>query len=417
MLSRLLFAPLLALPLPLLAQRPALTLDSARAVARAGHPDVIAAHALARAARAEAVALGRLDNPVLAADRESSGVSGTSASQIIIQVEQPLDIWGRRTGRGDAATLRAAAADVRTGAAAARVQEATTLAFVEAVAADWRVAADARALAAFDRAVRILGERQRAGDASGLDGRRLALERSRALARLAASRHAHHVAMAELAGLLGEAPSALEPVALVMDTLPNFTPATTLDSLRRAAERAPSELLARQLERQAATRNVDAAARARWPVPLLRLGGKWEQFTDAASRSGFVAGISLPLPTWDGGGAALQAAESEADARDAGVEAAKRRLEIELTEAWDGLRDHAGVVAELRRELAEHGDAIHQALEVAFAEGELSLTAWLDAVRSEQETLAIHAELWAELAGRLARLERLTGLDFFRETP
>lgn len=399
------------------AQRVSLTLDSARATVRAGHPEVRAALAEARAARAAAVSVGRLDNPVVSVDHESARSSGVGSSELVVAVEQPLDIWGRRSGRGDAAMLRAGAADVRAAATVARIEEDVTLAFITAVATEWQEGVAERNLEALDRATRIAAERRDAGDISGLDARRLQLERTRAVARLAGARHARHVALVRLAALIGAPPASLDDAMLVMDTLPDFSPALPIDSLRILARLAPSEPLARELEHRAALRETAAAERNRIPVPRLRLGGKWVSTVGEPSRNGLVAGIALPLPLWNGGGAAVDAALADADAARAVLEAAHRTLDAELLDAWEGLHDHVDAFRQLHQGLALHGDAVRRALEVAYAEGELTLAEWLDALRTEQETATLHAELWAELAGRLARLERLTGLDLFAETP
>jgi cobalt-zinc-cadmium efflux system outer membrane protein len=416
MQMRFMLFALVVAPLSAGAQQPRLSLDSARIAARAGHPDIRAALADARAARATVVSFGQLDNPVLSVDHESAGAAGIGTSQLIVALEQPLDIWGHRSARGGAALLRAAAADARAAAIQARVEERVTLAFTTAVAAGWEAAVAERALAAFERATRIAEERRDAGDVSGLDARRLQLERIRAVARLATARRTRHVALTRLGALIGGDPSSFDSIRLVMDTLPDFAPAIGLDSLHALAQVAPSELLARELERRAAVREVEVAERARIPVPRLRAGGKWESGDNGPLQSGLVAGLSMPLPFWNSGGAAVAAAMADADAASANLEAARRNLEVELLEAWGGLKDQVDAFGEVQQGLSVHGEPVRRALEVAYQEGELTLTDWLDALRTEQETASLHAELWIALSSRLARLERLTGLDLFEET-
>jgi cobalt-zinc-cadmium efflux system outer membrane protein len=124
----------------------------------------------------------------------------------------------------------------------------------------------------------------------------------------------------------------------------------------------------------------------------------------------------MPLPFWNSGGAAVAAAMADADAASANLEAARRNLEVELLEAWGGLKDQVDAFGEVQQGLSVHGEPVRRALEVAYQEGELTLTDWLDALRTEQETASLHAELWIALSSRLARLERLTGLDLFEET-
>nr|MBA2293085.1 TolC family protein [Gemmatimonadales bacterium] len=316
--------------LGLTAQVRVLTLDSARAAARNAHPSIQAAVHRARALRADAAGVGRLTNPTLMVDREAAGTGAAATSQFIAQVEQPLDIWGRRSARSDAAAFLADAADVRAAAVTARIEEEVTVAFASAVSAGWREVAARGALSAFDRAVGIINERLGAGDASGLDARRLQLGRTRALAVLVGAQHDRHVSLATLAGLMLENPTALADIHLRMDTLPEFIPRISLDSIGLTARFAAGEVLALELESRAAAQAAVATGKAQIPVPSLRLGAKWERGNDLPARRGLVAGMSLPIPAWNGGGAAVNAARANADATIGELDAARRSLESEL---------------------------------------------------------------------------------------
>lgn len=81
---------------PLTAQARELTLDSARAAARAAHPTVRAALAQARGAHAEAASIGTLANPTLSINHESVAANGIGTSELITLLEQPLDIQSRK---------------------------------------------------------------------------------------------------------------------------------------------------------------------------------------------------------------------------------------------------------------------------------------------------------------------------------
>jgi cobalt-zinc-cadmium efflux system outer membrane protein len=404
-------------PATLLAQEGGLTLRMAREAARSNNPGLRAARALALEAHADTRTRGALANPVASIGTESVGGGPDDGSELMIALEQPLDLWGGRPARSRAAALRADAADVRVAVSEAWLDEEVAVAFAESIAASRKVTASDRLLVALDRALGILAERRAAGDASGLDLRRIQLERTRAMARSAGARHVRHSAIGRLAALMAAPPGSLDTLELVMDSTPEFSPDLSVDSLRRAVRRAPSEALALELDARAAAADITAASRARLPVPTLRLGGKWTSPPGGGSRQhGLVAGVAFPLPVWNGGTGAVDvaiAAEAGAQARS---EAAGRDLDVAWTEAWEGLADHAPPFAQLTSELAANGPAIREAIEVAFAEGELSVTEWLDALRTEHETTILHGELWLDLVGRLARLERLTHLTLVPET-
>jgi len=328
-----------------------------------------------------------------------------------------LNLWGARSALKQAAVLHAAAAGVRSTAKVSLLDEQVAIAFSEAVAAGWNLAAAERLLVAFDRALIILAERRDAGDASGLDLRRAQLERTRALAVLVGARHARHSATARLASLISAPSGSLDTVELVLDIEPGVLPAFSIDSLLLAAHQTPGDALALELEHRAAVTMITAASRAKLPVPSLRLGGKWISSADGLRQGGLVAGLSVPLPIWNRGDALVDAAMAAEVGVDALWDASRRDLEVEVRTAWEGLNEHAEPLAALAEALQVHGPAMRDAIDVAFSEGELDVTAWLDALRTEHETRTLYNDLWAELVARMGRLERLTGLNLFRGGP
>ena len=84
--------------------------------------------------------------------------------------------------------------------------------------------------------------------------------------------------------------------------------------------------------------------------------------------------------------------------------------------ALDALR----AVEVQRAALAPHvGDdtrAALRAIQSAYAEGEATLTEWLDAVRAYQDAESTYATLQADAAVRRAALERAVGTPLFNTT-
>ncbi|MGZ8454977.1 MAG: TolC family protein, partial [Gemmatirosa sp.] len=124
----------------------------------------------------------------------------------------------------------------------------------------------------------------------------------------------------------------------------------------------------------------------------------------------FVAGISIPLPMFDRRAGAIEAAEAEARRVVAEGDVVRRRITREVADAADALR----AVEEQRAALAPHlGDGAQialRAVQASYAEGEITLVEWLDAVRAYQDAESTYATLQAEVAVRRAALARAIGL-------
>ena len=142
--------------------------------------------------------------------------------------------------------------------------------------------------------------------------------------------------------------------------------------------------------------------------------GYLRQRADDLSHSGFVAGIALPLPLWDRGGGAVDAAEAAARGAGAELQAARQRLAREVLATVEAVRQTDAQVSALRTSLGSEAAAALKAAETAYAEGEIALIEWLDAVRAYQEAEAAFAAVLAESFTQRAALERVLGVTLLR---
>ena len=160
----------------------------------------------------------------------------------------------------------------------------------------------------------------------------------------------------------------------------------------------------------ASAADARAARREAFPGPLAGLGFKNERGVGSTvTTSGFVFQVSMPMPLWDGRQAA--AAGFEADGRERSAEADRIRRQIvrEVEDAWTALRAVAEQVEAIRPQLGAESRAALRAAEAAYAEAEISLVEWLDAVRAYQEAESSFATLQAEYVIQRAALERAVG--------
>lgn len=393
------------------AAAPPLTLAEARAAARRASPDVRAAREVVAAARGRERQAGVVPNPTLSYGREQTSVAGQSNAQDILALEQPLELGGLRSARVEAARRRREAAEARLGAAEIEADFEATRAYALAVAADRRGRLADQAATAFRQALGISDRRLVAGDVSGYAARRVRLEAARYAALRAEAMLASRAARLALGALIAPDAGAIRPLdATLWDSLPPAFDPPAADSLHAAALRSRAELRVAELEALAAAADTRLAVRERMPVPVLQAGFKTETTIGSADRlNGFVAGVSLPLPLFDRRQGAVAAAGAEARRREAEAEGVRRRVAREVAEAREGFVAVREQLALLAPQLGPEAERALRAAQLAYAEGELTLVEWLDAVRAYQEAEASYATLRAEALVRQAALERAVG--------
>ncbi len=416
-----------------------LSLRDARAAALRLDPAVrVAQEAVAAAAGRERQAAA-LANPVLAYGREQTSRGRQANAQDIAQIEWPVDLAGQRSARVAAARFRREAAEARLAAARHALDAELVRAYIDAMSAAHRVQLLDGAYRTASEARRVSDERVRAGDVAGYAGRRLRLEEGRYAARLAdvvvqarATRErlalltgvpAERVAVPTLATAdsTGTAFGALLDTVLARATVPLALTANHADSLVARALATRADLLGAQRDAQAGLADARLAARERLPLPAISAGYKGEHVQSGANAAGvslygFVAGFTVPLPLLDRRGGAVAAADATARQINAEADAVQRRITREVLDALSGLRSAEAERAVLQPFTGAESRLALRAVQAAYAEGEITLTEWLEAVRAWQETELALLSLTTNIVLRRAELARAVGLSLFSST-
>jgi outer membrane protein, heavy metal efflux system len=414
----------------LLAQTPtgspvALTLSDALDSARRYNPRLRAATEAVTAASSLERQAAAFPNPTLAWAHEQLSRSAGTDAEDIVRVEQELPL-AQRSPRIAAARLRREAAEARLQGARSELDFSVARAYATAVAADRRASLAAEAADAFRNALRASEQRLAAGDISGYAHRRLRLEAARYDVLRAASALDSRARRLDLAAMIASSPASIGTIAgaaVLADSLPASVAAAleialetdlpaAIESLLANASSQRGELRASLLEARAAEAEAELARRARIPVPTLVGGSKTERVAGEPGRaSGLVAGMSLPVPLWNRSSGTIAAAESEARRLGAESEIVRRRVVHEVIAARDALRAALDQTARLEPGIGEDSRRALVAAQTAYAEGEITLLEWLDAVRAYQETNATLAGIAADVSIRVAELERATGVQ------
>ena len=394
----------------------ALTLDSAREMARQASPELAAAREAVAAAAARERQAGVFPNPTLSYQREQTSQDGQSNSQNIVSVDQPVELGGLRGARTAAAGIRREIAEARLRAAESQLDFEVTRAYALVVAADRRATLAQQVTSAFARARTVSQTRLEEGDVSGYANRRIRLEAARyagLLAELLLVQRTARITLASFLAAAADSPPELDQS--LSDSLATAQSVMDADSLHALASLHRAELRVATLQAEAAAADLHLATRERVPVLVLSAGLKNESIVGGDNFNGFVAGVSLPIPLWDRRRGAIDAAAADARRRVAEADVVRRRVAREVDEAAESLRAVEEQVAILAPQLGTESEMALHAAQVAYAEGEITLVEWLDAVRAYQEAESTFASLRAESLIRQAELERAVGVQLSRD--
>ena len=353
-----------------------LRLTDALASARARRGAVVVAGAAVDEARAGLRDARALPNPT------GAYTWNTDTPRQTATVQQPLD-WLFRRGP----SLGAAHAEVDR-AEAERDRTARTLelevrhAYYAALAAtEVRRLVEAQAAVA-DSLVGIAERRLASGDIPEAERDRLRLERIQALQGLSRARADESAALAALAAAVAwPGGAALPPLSGTLqdglDLAPPGTPSIDdLPAVRGAVA-----------DSTAAAARLRVAQWGRLPLPDLELGRQWDD-PGAPVRDLWVVGVSMPIPLFNRGGAAVSAERARATASAADL------AEVRLAARRDVATAQAALVESRTRarlavdSLLPGAARLRERAARAYALGETGVLPLLDALRTEREIVS-----------------------------
>jgi len=380
-----------------------LTLDDAIRIAEARSPALAGASAVLQMAEADAVAARQRPNPVFSASMEGLPFSQESRppfwdnQQLTLTLEQDLETGGRRDLRDRAA--RAGVEAVRAGARdrARRLRLAVQRAYLQAALAKADHGAAQSALADIDRVLAMNRARFEQGELSGVELRRLQVERHRVaddeLTSALALKNARAALLAEMhvspldqafdtAGALGDPVAAPPPAAGALQQALLARP--DLDALRRAQARAETESA---LQR--------AIGKPEWT-----LGGGYQR-DFGVNALVLLARVPLPFASRNQGGIGRADAERSLAAAATAAATTEAALEIQLAE--NGVAAHRARVESVQRDYLRNAREARDIVLAAYRAGAATLTDFLDAQRALGE--AQHVEHRALFDYRLSLCE------------
>jgi outer membrane protein, heavy metal efflux system len=368
-----------ALPSRAAGQEPPLTLEAALQRARERSVAVVAARSRLEEARARVRGARVLrDNPVLDAAVGHRYEDG-GPTDFDFGLRQTFELGGRRGGRIAAAEAGLARETAALDAVRGRTLREVALAFVRGLAAEERVRLSRTSSGYAADVERLTERRYAAGDVAALDLNLAAGALAKARSEERAAEAAEVLAKSELRALLGL--DTRTPLALEGGIGPR--PLPDLADLRKAAEERP-EVRAIEAELREAEGESAVGRGMRWPevTPAVRL----ERDDGTLVLWG---GLTVTLPVWSRGQAALSVAEARASRLSAELEAARHVARVEVEGAYEAHRLRLAAVAALERSAAhleENATLARRSYEV----GQIGLSEWLQVRRETLETGLLH---------------------------
>ena len=356
-----------------------------------------AAHEVA-ASEAALGQAGAWPNPALEYLREGRQ-AGTRTTTV--QINQPIELGGKRRARIELA--EGAAALARTDLAARRQNARSDViaAFYAVLVAQERQQLAGSLIDLARQGVIVAGKRVAAGKISPIDETKARLAAVDATAGLNQASGELAIARTALGALLGLPADAIVLAAQQVE-LPEMKPLPAL--LAASADSVTVRRARRQLALQVAQTDVERAARI--PDVTVSVGRQKE---DEFQRRQSVVGLSVPLPLFNRNAGNLGAALRRSDRARDELAAAELAVASDLALAWTRYDVARSEVALLRQEVLPHAGSAYALTLKGFEYGKFSILDVLDAQRTLFQSRDRHWNALREAWRAYADIERLAG--------
>jgi cobalt-zinc-cadmium efflux system outer membrane protein len=407
------FAAILAVPLcaaaaqaqttPPSAGGDILTLDEALAEAGMTTPLTQAAEAGVRVAQAGRTVAGLRPNPTLSVDTENAVGTGPyrgfDESDTTVAFALPVELGGKRSARVAVAEARVQRAWIDLAAAEADRRLRVTEAYVAAIASERRAVVAEAQVAVTTENLRIARDRVMVGANSPIDEQRAALEQVRAATEAETARRTATAARVDLARYIGgEAGSALDQRWFDLAATKGQGPAMPAEVQGTLA------LAAATADIASATAELRLARSQRTPDLTLTAGTRR---LEASNDQAMVFGVSVPLPLFNRGKAAVTQATNERSRAEA-----QRRIALFEAEraiaAAEADRDRAATAVRASEPALAAAAEAARIARIGYAEGKFDQLILLDAERTLLDTRRAGIDARAAYHDAAARLQRLT---------
>jgi len=379
-----------------------LTLKAALDLALGANPELAAAAHELEAVDAMIVQAQVRPNPEFATSIEDT----RSATRLTkLQLNQPIELGGKRAARINAAERGRDAASAELNTRHAEIRAVVVTAFFDVLVAQERLRLAQASVELAQRVSTAASRRVMAGKVSPVEEIRARVAEASVQVELTLSESELATARKRLASTWGNTRPRFERADGNLDALP---PLLTLADLNSRLAASPNLLRARiEVDRRQAVAEVERSQRI--PDVTVTLGA---QRNNASGLNQTVLGVSIPIPVFDRNqGNLLEALHRTDKARDE-LSAAGIRLSNELAQAHESLNAARQEVELLQRDILPGAQSVYDAATKGFELGKFSFLEVLDAQRTSFQSQSQYLRALAKAHRSAAEIERILG-----ETP
>ena len=398
---------------------PRLSLDEALRLAHARNPTLAAARIVVEAAGGDRLDARLRPNPALTVDTENYPLfepgrpSFLNNQQLTIRLDQEFELAGRRRLRTEVADANVTIAEASAHDQLRRLDLAVRESYLAIVLAEADVEVAQGTLDEIDRVIALNQARHAQGEISGVDVRRVQVERLRFVDDVFNAQLALRNARSSLLALLDAPDLAVE--FEVTDSLAGVSAAGAVaptsagtaldaDALRQQALAARPDLRAARADVQRA--DTETRLQRALRTPNVTVGGGYQRDFSAHAA---VFGVTVPLPFANrnqGGLARAIAERARAEHLATAVEAAVR---LDVQQAMNAADVATARVAYIEREYLGPARESRDIVSASYRLGTATLIDFLDAQRAFRDTLRTYNRALYEQRLSLFQLTAATG--------
>jgi len=379
-----------------------LTLHAALDLAYQANPDIAVARREVQAIEGVILQAQTRRNPDIAASVDDTK---RETRTTILQLNQPIELGGKRAARITASERTYDAAVIDLIGKQAEIRAAVVAAFYDVVTSQerFRLAQATSDLAR--RATDIAAKRVLAGKVSPVEETRARVAESGVRVELGQASSGLQTARRRLVALWGNGTARFDRAIDQFEMLP---PLPGSDALKQGLRQAPGLLRARmEVERRQALVRVEQTRRV--PDLTVSLGVKRDE---QLGRSQAIVGVSVPIPLFDRNqGNVLEALRRTDKARDE-LTATEVRLSSELGQAYDRLNVSRQEAELLRLEILPGAQSAYDATTKGYELGKFNFLEVLDAQRTFFQARSQYLRALAETHRSAAEIDRIVGVPF-----
>jgi len=376
-----------------------LTLNAALELALGANPDLSAAGRELEALDATITQAQARPNPELSALIEDTRRETRTTT---LQLNQPIELGGKRGARIEAAERGRDAASLELDAKRAEIRAAVTAAFFDVLIAQERLRLAQASVELAQRATGAASRRVIAGKVSPVEETRARV--AEAAVRVEQAQAASEVTTARrrLAATWGNSSPHFERAEGDPEALP---PLPAMADLNARLATAPNLLRARiEVDRRQSLAEVERSRSV--PDMIVSLGGKRIEELDLNQA---ILGVAIPIPIFDRNQGNLLEALRRTDKAHDELSATEIRRSNELALAYERLNLARQEVASLQRDILPGAQSAYDAATKGFELGKFNFLEVLDAQRTSFQAKSQYLRALAEAHRSAAEIDRILG--------